>query len=168
MLGIYGFILGAMMASSMMGVTNTTGMIVAALIGGIVGSLMLVFAYYVGIALVGAGLGALVAHVGWGWIRQGDPPAVGLIALAVVGAIVAMILQRYVIIVSTAFGGAWTLILGVVAIAGDRASRAATGSAAWILYPLSPAPGQRWVTVAWLLLGVLGAAAQVGVTGKKR
>ncbi len=152
-----------------MGVTNTTGMMVAALIGGMVGSLVLVFAYFVGIALVGAGLGALVAHVGWGC----DPPRAirrrsAVIALAIVGAIVAMILQRYVIIVSTAFGGAWTLILGVVAIAGDRASRAATGSAAWILYPLSPAPGQRWVTVAWLLLGVLGAAAQVGVTGKKR
>jgi Domain of unknown function (DUF4203) len=167
-LGIYGFILGAMMASSMMGVTNTTGMVVAALVGGIAGSLILVFAYYVGIALIGAGLGALVAHVGWGWIRPGDPPAVGLIVLAVLGAILAMILQRYVIIVSTAFGGAWTLILGVAAIAGDRASRAITGSAAWILYPLSPAPGQRWVTAAWLLLGVLGAAAQVGVTGKKK
>jgi hypothetical protein len=167
-LGIYGFILGAMMASSMMGVTNTTGMVAAALVGGIAGSLVLVFAYYIGIALIGAGLGALVAHVGWGWIRPGDPPAVGLIALAVIGAIVAMILQRYVIIVSTAFGGAWTLILGVVAIAGDRASRAATGSAAWILYPMSPAPGQRWVTVAWLLLGVLGASAQVAFTGKKR
>ncbi len=167
-LGIYGFILGAMMASSMMGVTNTTGMVVAALVGGMVGSLVLVFAYYVGIALIGAGLGALVAHVGWGWLRPGDPPAAGLIALAVLGAILAMILQRYVIIVSTAFGGAWTLILGVVAITGDRAPRPATGSTAWILYPLSPAPGQRWVTVAWLLLGVLGAAAQVGVTGKKK
>jgi hypothetical protein len=167
-LGIYGFILGGMMASSMMGVTNTTGMVAAALVGGIVGALVLVFAYYIGIALIGAGLGALVAHAGWGWIRPGDPPAVGLIALAVLGAIAAMVLQRYVIIVSTAFGGAWTLILGVVAIAGDRASRAATGSAAWILYPMSPAPGQRWVTVAWLLLGVLGAAAQVAFTGKKR
>ena len=49
-----------------MGVSNTTGMIVAALVGGVVGALMLMFAYFVGIALVGAGLGALVAHVGWG------------------------------------------------------------------------------------------------------
>ena len=63
-LGIYGFILGAMIASSMMGVSNTIGMIVAALVGGLVGALILMFAYFVGIALVGAGLGALVAHVG--------------------------------------------------------------------------------------------------------
>ena len=39
-------------------------MIVAALVGGVVGALLLVFAYFIGIALVGAGLGALVAHVG--------------------------------------------------------------------------------------------------------
>src|SRR5947207_2476329 len=75
-LGIYGFILGAMLASSMMGVSNTTGMIVAALVGGIAGAVLLVFAYFVGIALVGAGLGALVAHVAWGWVGSGDPPAV--------------------------------------------------------------------------------------------
>ena len=39
-------------------------MIVAALVGGLVGAVVLVFAYFVGIALVGAGLGALIAHVG--------------------------------------------------------------------------------------------------------
>ena len=38
-LAIYGFILGAMLASSMMGVSNTTGMIVAALVGGLAGAL---------------------------------------------------------------------------------------------------------------------------------
>ena len=36
-LAIYGFIFGAMMASSVMGATNTFGMVVAAIVGGIVG-----------------------------------------------------------------------------------------------------------------------------------
>src|SRR5213596_1156866 len=108
-LGIYGFILGAMLASSMMGVSNTTGMIVAALVGGIAGAVLLVFAYFVGIALVGAGLGALVAHVSWAQFGATDPPAVLVVLLAVLGAVGAMMLQRYVIIVGTAFGGAWTL-----------------------------------------------------------
>src|SRR5439155_889242 len=49
-LAVYGFILGAMIASSAMGVTNTTGMLVAALVGGIAGALILVFAYFVSIA----------------------------------------------------------------------------------------------------------------------
>src|SRR6266849_2215206 len=84
-LGIYGFILGAMLGSSMMGVTNTTGMIVAALVGGVAGALLLVFAYFIGIALVGAGLGALIAHVGWGYAGPGDPPALVVILLSLLG-----------------------------------------------------------------------------------
>src|SRR4029079_12198060 len=93
-LGIYGFVLGAMLASSAMGVTNTTGMILAALVGGTIGALLLMFAYFIGIALAGAGLGALLAHVAWsGAGRGGDPPAVAVIVLSVLGAIAAMFLQ---------------------------------------------------------------------------
>ena len=168
-LAIYGFILGAMLASSMMGVSNTTGMAAAALLGGVAGALILVFAYFVGIALVGAGLGALVAHVGWGWVRPGDPPAAVVIVLAIFGSIGAMLLQRYVIIVATAFGGAWTVIVGGLAAAGDRgAARAASTGDVWILYPMTPAPGQRWVPVAWIVLGLIGAGVQLGITGRRR
>ena len=116
-------------------------MLVAALVGGLVGALILVFAYFVGIALVGAGLGALVAHVAWTQVGGGDPPALLIVVLlASPGAVGAMFLQRYVIIVSTAFSGApgrsfsadwrWSIV---------GAARAA--SDVWILYPFTPAPG---------------------------
>ena len=169
-LGIYGFVLGAMLASSAMGVTNTTGMIAASLVGGVCGALLLMFAYFIGIALVGAGLGALIAHVAWSSLgKGGDPPAVAVVVLSVVGSIGAMFLQRYVIIVSTAFGGAWTIIVGGLAIAGERsaATKAATATDVWILYPTS-APGQAWVPVAWIVLGLIGTGVQLGVTGRKR
>ena len=169
-LGIYGFVLGAMLASSTMGVTNSTGMIIASLIGGIAGAMLLMFAYFIGIALVGAGLGALVAHVAWSSLgRTGDPPAVAVVVLSIVGSIGAMFLQRYVIVVATSFGGAWTVIVGGLAIAGDRgAARAATAGDVWILYPTSPAPGQRWVPVAWIALGLIGTAVQLITTGRKK
>ena len=168
-LGIYGFVLGAMLASSAMGATNTTGMIVAALVGGVCGAALLMFAYFIGIALVGAGLGALVAHVAWSGVRTGDPPAIAVIVLSVMGSIGAMFMQRYVIIVATAFGGAWTVIVGGLAAAGDRgAAKAASAGDVWILYPTSPAPGQKWVPVAWIILGLAGTAMQIGITGKKR
>jgi hypothetical protein len=168
-LAIYGFILGAMIASSTMGVSNTIGMIAAALVGGLIGALILVFAYFIGIALVGAGLGALVAHVAWGQFGTGDPSPILVIVLAVLGAIGAMLLQRYVIIVATAFGGAWTIILGGLAATGDRnVARAASGGDVWILYPMTPAPGQRWVPIAWIGLGLIGTAVQLGVTARRR
>jgi Domain of unknown function (DUF4203) len=169
-LGIYGFVLGAMLASSAMGVTNTTGMIVASLVGGVCGALLLMFAYFIGIALVGAGLGALIAHVAWSNVgKGGDPPVVAVVVLSILGSVCAMFLQRYVIVVATAFGGAWTVIVGGLAVSGDRrAARAATSGDVWILYPLSPAPGQRWVPVAWILLGLIGTGVQLGMTGRKR
>jgi len=165
---IIGFILGAMLASSMMGVTNTTGMIVAALVGGIAGALVLGFAYFIGIALVGAGLGALVAHVGWSYIRSGEPPAVLVIVLSILGAIGAMLLQRYAGIVATAFFGAWIVVVGLAAASDRVAGRAASAGEVWILYPLTPAPGHPWVPFAWIVLGLIGTGVQLGITGRKR
>ena len=168
-LAIYGFIIGAMITSSMMGSSNTTGMIVSAIVGGLAGAAILVFAYFVGIALVGAGLGALVAHVGWGWFRTSDPPAALIIALAIMGGIGAMILQRYVIIVSTAFAGAWTILLGAMAYI-ERSSPAARprGDNVFILYPTTPTDGAAWIPIAWVVLGLVGTVVQLAVTGKKR
>src|SRR3954464_8682436 len=87
-LGIYGFVLGAMLASSAMGVTNTTGMIVASLVGGVCGALLLMFAYFVGVRVVGAGPRALIAQVAWSSLgKGGDPPAVAVVVLSAVGSI---------------------------------------------------------------------------------
>src|SRR5262245_19358304 len=80
-LAIYGFILGAMLASSVVGVSNSVGMVVAAVTGGVVGALILILAYFIGIALVGAGLGVLITHVIWSQMATEDPAAVA-IALA--------------------------------------------------------------------------------------
>src|SRR5262245_56149591 len=105
-LAIYGFALGAAIANSWMGATNPAGIAFIAIGGGIAGSVILVLAYYVGIALSGAALGALVTHVAWNYARVGEAPFVAVIGVAVLGAIGALLLQRYVIIVATSFGGA--------------------------------------------------------------
>jgi hypothetical protein len=161
-LALFGFILGAMIASSTLGINNIAGMLMAALVGGLVGAAILMFAYFVGIALVGAGVGALVAHFGWTPFGTGDPPVLLVIGLAVVGAVAAMFAQRHVIIVTTAFVGAWTLIVGMLAAAGGRDALAAkSASSVWILYPTTFPPGQRWVPYAWIVLGVVGTVVQM-------
>ena len=167
-LTVYGFILGALVASSMMGASDTVGLVVAAAIGGVLGALVLFLAYFVGVALIGAGLGALVVHVIWTQVG-GDPHPLVVILFSVAGAIGAMALQRYVIIAGTVLAGAWTLVVGGLALAGDRgALTAATGGDVWILYPFDPAPGRRWVLAAWVGLSLFGLAVQLGVTGKGR
>ena len=166
-LGIYGFILGALVASSIVGTEHTVWMIAAAFVGGLLGALVLIAAYFVGVALLGAGIGALLASLIWGALGR-EPGALVVILLAIAGALGALMLQRYVIIGATAFGGAWTIIVGGLALTGNRvAVDAASRSNVWLAYP-NPAPGQRWVLLAWFVLGIAGTAAQLRITAKGR
>src|SRR5918994_726564 len=96
-LGIYGFILGALLASSAMGTDQTLWMVVAALSGGLVGALILIAGYFVGVALIGAGIGALAANLIWAWFNR-EPGLLAVILLSVAGALGALALQRHVII----------------------------------------------------------------------
>ena len=164
-LGIFGFILGALAASSIWGASDTTYMVVTALLGGIVGGLLLLAAYFIGVALVGAGLGALCANLIWTQI-EGDPHPFVVVLFSVAGALLATWLQRYVIILATAFGGAWTVLVGGLALTGDRtAMTAAAAGDIWVAYPMNPAPGQAWVPYAGSALGLRGTLVQMFVTG---
>jgi hypothetical protein len=165
-LGIYGFIIGALFASGIVGPENTVWMIVAALGGGIVGALILIAAYFVGVALLGAGIGALVASLIWAALER-EPGAIVVILFAVAGALGALALQRYVIVGATAFGGAWTIIVGALALSGTRvAVDAAARNNVWLAYPMNPAPGNYWVLLVWLALGVTGVVVQLAFTAK--
>ena len=174
-LGIYGFILGAFVATSAMGTSDTAWLVGVALVGGLVGALILIAAYFIGVALIGAGLAAVAVNIVWGQLSGAEPPAWAIIIAAVIGALASLSLQRYVIVIGTAFGGAWTAIVGAMAIAGDRGGEVTQAAAravgdrpdVWVLYPLNPAPGQWWVIVAWLVLGAAGLFVQLRYTAKK-
>ena len=74
-----------------------------------------------------------------------------------------LLLQRFVIIIGTAFGGAWTALVGGLALVGDRAAQAAaSANNVWVVYPLDPAPGKEWVLWVWLGLGLAGTVSQLG------
>jgi hypothetical protein len=165
-LGFFGFVLGALLTSSIIGSEQTFWMIVSAIVGGIVGALILVAAYFVGVALIGAGAGALAVNLIWAALGR-EPHIVVVILFAIAGALGALALQRYVIIAATSFGGAWTAIVGGLALTGDRMAIEATArNNVWLAYPMNPAPGQRWVVFAWLALGLAGLIVQLGITAK--
>jgi hypothetical protein len=167
-LAIFGFIVGALAASSVFGVSDTGPMLMAAVIGGLAGAGLLIAAYFVGVALVGAGLGAMAANMAFAASEQ-PPHFLAVVVSSMIGAAIAMYLQRYVIIVGTGFGGAWTLIVGAMAIAGNQAAMAAAaGGDVWVAYPLDPAPGQRWVPIAWIVLALIGTGVQLGWTGGEK
>jgi hypothetical protein len=172
-LAVYGFILGALFASSLVAASNSTAMIVSAIVGGIVGAAIMFGAFFVGVALVGAGAGAMVAQGIWKSMGT-EPSQLVVILFAVIGAIGAWLSQRYVVIGGTSFGGAWTALTGASVLLAERgARRPAVSGTVWLAYPLDPAPGQRWFMLAWLVLGVAGVAFQLkgkapAKKGKKR
>ena len=169
-LAIFGFILGALAASSIFGVSDTGPMIVAALVGGLVGAAILIAAYFVGVALIGAGLGAGAANLLWAGMGR-EPHIVVVIVLAIIGALAALRLQRYVIIVTTAFGGAQTVVVGAAALLGNRAAAATAARAIYTVYPLNPLPDTTLDAIAAVVLGIAGVLVQLLVTattkGKK-
>src|SRR3954464_14051162 len=68
-LALFGFIIGALAASSLVAASSSTAMLIAAGIGGVVGAGLLFTAYFIGVTLVGAGLGALVANLAFSATR---------------------------------------------------------------------------------------------------
>jgi Domain of unknown function (DUF4203) len=164
-LALFGFILGGLAASSVFGESTTTAMVVAAVLGGLVGAFLLLASYFVGVALVGAGIGALAANLVWTQL-QGDPHPFVVILFSIAGALLATWMQRYVIILGTAFGGAWTMIVGGSALMGNAtALKAAAAGDVWVAYPMNPAPGQEWVPWAFIAVGAVGTLVQMYWTG---
>ncbi|MGD9903519.1 MAG: DUF4203 domain-containing protein [Vicinamibacterales bacterium] len=164
-LGAFGFIIGGLAASSILGTGDTAYMAGVFLVGGLIGAVIMVAASFIGVALVGAGLGALAVTLAAGQLGR-DPHPYLVVLAAVAGAWMATWLQRYVTIVGTAFAGAWAVLVGVLALTGDREKLAAAAAGdVWVPYPMQPAPGQAWVPWMWLLLGLVGVLAQLYVTG---
>ena len=137
-------------------------------LGGLVGAAILIGAYFVGVALIGAALGAVVANLAFA-AGDRDPHFLAVVFLSIAGATAASYLQRYFVIVGTGFGGAWTMIVGAMAVIGDRTALAAAASGdVWVAYPMNPAPGQQWVPIAWMALGAIGTGVQLGITGGEK
>lgn len=167
---LYGLVLGALVATSIVGAGNTTQLVIAAVVGGLAGALILYLAYFVGVALAGAAIGAFLVHAIW--IELGrDPHVLVVVLFAVAGAVAAMLAQRYVIIIVTALGGAWTIMVGALALADATGvfEAAATGDV-WVVYPFSARPEDRWVIVVWAAISIVGVLVQLGFgeRGRKR
>jgi hypothetical protein len=168
-LGIFGAIAGALVATSLVGSESTLWLIGAILIGAIAGALIFVFAYFAGVALLGAGFGAMAAHLVWLAIG-GEPGLIAVILFSIAGALVALWLERYVIIVATALVGAQMAVVGAVALLTEQARADAASRAVYRVYPLDPLPATEWDLYAWMALALAGLIVQLGFTadGKVR
>jgi hypothetical protein len=159
-LGIGGFCAGAAAgwtAAAGWGQFTVGIALLCALAGGLIGALLCIWLYFVGIFLLGAGFGAALATVVLN-AAGSQPQLVIVIIAAVVLGFVAVAVQKFMIILSTAFGGAYLLVAGILhfVVGGPNAmpvlfERFQMGSGGALSYlPLA----------CWLVLGVVGVAVQ--------
>jgi hypothetical protein len=118
-LGITGFILGGLIAGYLaFGLTQSQLFaIIAGVIGGLIGGGLAAGLYVVGVFLIGALFGGMAASTLLA-LGGGTPQGWVVAILAIAAGILAVILQRPMLIVVTSFLGAWWAVTGIAALAG--------------------------------------------------
>lgn len=159
-LGMVGFtvgaFLGAAVASSVFH-ASPAFVLVVSVVAGILGGVLAVVLYKVGVFLLGAGGAALVAGViiaGAG----GVPRMFVLVLFGIAGGVLTLLLQRPLVSILTAFAGAWAVAAGVFQLCGWYGA----GYGYHELVNLrSSVQHFGWMLALWAALGIAGAIVQL-------
>jgi hypothetical protein len=122
-LGLIGFLIGAILGAAI-GYSLSGDRIVsllAGVVGGVIGASLLVALYFVGVFIVGALLGGVLSAMLY-TILNHDPALVVIIVLAIIGGVIAIIFQKFMIIVSTSFSGSWVVVSGLASLFAKQTS----------------------------------------------
>ena len=155
-LGLTGFIVGGALAGSISyTISGEEGVaLLVGVVGGAIGAALLVALYLIGVFLIGAFLGGLIGVILFGLSNSSPEPAV-LLILAVIGGVVALIFQKFMIILSTSFGGSWSVVSGIAyfTIRGFDPTN--------LEYFLkSPGTQLYAILLCWIALGIFGLIVQ--------
>lgn len=166
-LGILGFVLGAILAAWIANNIldgSQTIVVIAALAGGIICAVLMTFLYFIGIFVLGAILGGLLGTL-IGTALEGYLQIIIQLILAVIGGVIALIFQKFMIIIATSLSGSWSAVTGIYYfISGDLD-----------IYRIYQQPKNLLfvdihfyiILLCWLILGVIGIFVQYKITGKK-
>lgn len=157
LIGILGFLAGASAAGGLIWTFVTQSQIVvvvAAILGGLLGAALLSIFYFLGIFALGALFGGLLGYLTAPAVHL--EPVVGAILVGIVAGVLALAVQRLLITISTAFVGSWAVLAGVAFF--------------WDAFPLEDLlqrPPVEWSSprlllcfAGWIILGAAGTAVQ--------
>ena len=162
-LQIFGFVIGAGAGAALgLGLSNGNFAVAlfAGLLGGLLGAVIIVALRALGIFLIGAFLGLLAGSLLMMAGLRLNP--VFLLVVAVIGGILCLVLDKLMIIVATAFGGAWFSVFGFASVFLGNfgalwglllGSRAVYGAGGFL----------SMLVLMWLALGVIGILVQYGI-----
>jgi hypothetical protein len=147
---ILGFLLGFWLGVSLLGSGQDTAAIIGGIVIGIIGAVLFYVLYFIGVALSGIVLGAFLAATLLSALNIGaDGLGIALVIVgAILGMVVALAINKLMIILSTALSGAGGVVYG----------------AAYFIPGLFLTARQSSVTliggIVWLVLGVAGILYQ--------
>jgi hypothetical protein len=115
-LGITGFIVG-MAGGSSFGLSlapgNNAVALICGLVAGVIGAVLCVWLFFLGVFLLGASTGAIVGAAICSAAAI-EPQPIILIVVAIIFGLIALALQKFMIILSTAFGGSYLITAGIL------------------------------------------------------
>lgn len=159
-LGVMGFIAGATGGWAVglsLGTGNSGIALVCALLGGVIGAVLCIWLFLLGVFLLGASAGAIVATALFS-AAGNQPQPILVLLLAIVFGVIALVMQKFMIIVSTAFIGSYLVTAGVLhLLAGGQ-----NVSPLWFDHLQQGSAGILGYAalVVWLILGLGGASFQ--------
>jgi len=164
-LGFYGFLIGAALGGGLAAVLGAGQLIaiIAAVVVGLICAVLAVSLYFVGVFLAGAALGVF-AGVSLSSALKGVPLLTLIlgVVLGVIGGLAALLLQKLIIILSTASIGSAEIVIGAAYfLTSGRALQ-------WFSDPSAARKELGPVAVLWLLVAIVGVLIQYTITGKKR
>jgi hypothetical protein len=159
-LGIMGFIVAAAGGWTLglsMAPNNSLTALICALFAGVIGAVLCIWLFFVGIFLLGASAGAIVAAAFFN-AAGSQPQAILLLVFAVVFGLVALVMQKFMMITSTAFSGSYLVIAGTLHLL----THVPDGSLLWFdRLPTGSAGLLGYVVLAfWIGLGLAGLSFQ--------
>ena len=154
-LSILGFIVGASIGLSLVGPSTQTTQFVVALVGGLIGAIVINALYFLGIIIAGALLGALLVNLLLAALGV-EPNVILLVIGAIIGGAVALVLNKFTIILSTAFSGAAAIIYGLTLFIPDLGGFDPLGA----LSRAERSEPSLILLIAWIILGIAGVGIQ--------
>ena len=160
-LGLAGFGVGLALGIAVAGLIHGHSHVFTIVIGivcGILGAVLASLLYKVGVFLLGAGAGVLVATIIVTATSWHYPMLAHLIA-AIVGGILTLVLERPLVSVLAALAGSWGIVFGAFRLVGWH--HVAAGAKA-------PSTHYGVLIACWLVLGIIGAGVQFRSDGRRK
>lgn len=157
-LGFIGFAFGFAITAAIVGaISNDAGAALAlGFIGGILGAAVTLAVYFLGVFLIGASIGSTIGLVMVAATKS-DEMFILVILLAIAGGVIALFLQKLMIVVSTAFTGAFGIVTGFALFSKGGTS---LGFDSIKLLSRFDSGEMSAVVFIWLAVGAVGVAVQ--------